>query len=206
MKADWEALAKVELAGQALAKDLHISPPCRLVFQVHEQNNWGPCPEGRFVLLPLVSYLPDMKLVEDLHQAIRTDALENPTRRQSPGQIQSVVINSRVLDSREIQHSPMLTEEVVCQKWKVTPDGLKKDTYLASKHKLPEDLSKMMGSKSWPTLSEDTISRSGAAWAWLKHYLGSDLKAIGVKLQAGVVVFVYFKEFLLLTTTDGNDN
>ena len=59
------------------------------------------CP-ATHLLNVLVHTLPDSKIVEDVHNKIRNDALLNKTRKQTNSTIQSVIENSNVFESRSI--------------------------------------------------------------------------------------------------------
>ena len=61
------------------------------------------CP-ATHLLSVLVQTLPDSKIVEDVHNKIRNDALLNKTRKQTYSTIQTVIENSKVFESRSIRH------------------------------------------------------------------------------------------------------
>ena len=56
------------------------------------------CP-ATHLLNVLVHTLPDSKIVEDVHNKIRNDALLNKTRKQTNSTIQSVIENSNILET-----------------------------------------------------------------------------------------------------------
>ena len=56
------------------------------------------CP-ATHLLSVLVQTLPDSKIVEDVHNKIRNDALLNKTRKQTYSTIQTVIENSKVFES-----------------------------------------------------------------------------------------------------------
>jgi hypothetical protein len=41
----------------------------------------------------------------------------------------------------------------------------------------------MLGKKSWRTISEEALSLSSSAWAWMREYISKDFKSKGIKLR-----------------------
>ena len=56
--------------------------------------------------------------------------------------------------------------------------------FRASLTKLPEEFSKILCKKTWPTVSEVALSKATGAWMWFQEYCGKGLAAQGVKIQA----------------------
>ena len=68
------------------------------------------CP-ATHLLNVLAQTLPDSKIVEDVQNKIRNDALLNKTRKQTNSTIQSVIENSNVFESRSIRHPARVKRE-----------------------------------------------------------------------------------------------
>ena len=49
--------------------------------------------------------------------------------------------------------------------------------------KLPKFFARMLAQKSWRTMSEESLSFSSAAWAWMREYVAKDFKSNGIKLK-----------------------
>ena len=158
--------------AQELAADMRLTfttlvRVCALTF---EQDKWSAeSRQGRFFLRQLLRSFADNKIVEDCHQSIRVDAKANANCRQRPSSIQSIVTNCQALEQRDIP-------DVFCQKWKNIPlDGSLKKMFLPRKHKMHKLFGKIMGVRSWPALSENSLARSAAAWCWARSYFGEGL-------------------------------
>ncbi len=93
----------------------------RLLYTCFEKAKWSAeCVDGQRLLRGLLVVFPDNKLVEDLHQTIRSHARANANMRMTRGRVQDLVTNSRVLETREIRHSSAVTEREFIAKFKRT--------------------------------------------------------------------------------------
>ena len=187
MIADRRALRLLEAspgqAPQELAADMRdsISKPLRLAFQLME---CGRKEESLSVLKSLLYRLPDTKVVEDVHQRLRTEAMANPNNRLLPRELQGLVQTSGQLEARQIPHPARLDKESFLERWKVTPNNFNFKVSLDSGVvKLPKYFSRMLGKKSWRTISEEALSLSSSARAWMREYISKDFKSKGIKLR-----------------------
>ena len=142
------------------------------------------CP-ATHLLNVLVHTLPDSKIVEDVHNKIRNDALLNKTRKQTNSTIQSVIENSNVFESRSIRH-PAKVKRAYFEKefWNVSRKR-QKLCFRGCRHQLPAMYTQIVGDKTWNTLSEETFERASAAWSWLTYYNDEGLANLQVPLRAG---------------------
>ena len=187
MLADWRALRLLKAspgqAPQELAADMRdsISKPLRLAFQLME---CGRTEESLSVLKSLLYRLPDTKVVEDVHQRLRVEAMANPNNRLLPRELQGLVQTSGQLEARQIPHPARLDKESFLQRWKVTPSDFNFKVSLDSGVvKLPKYFSKIIDKKTWRTMNEEALSFSSAAWAWIREYISKDFKGKGIKLR-----------------------
>jgi len=188
MLADWRALRLLEAspcqAPQELAAYMRdrcdsISKPLRLAFQLME---CGRLEESLSVLKNLLYRLPDTKVVEDVHQRLRAEAMANPNNRLLPRELQGLVQTSGQREARQIPHPARLDKESFLERWKVTPNNFKVSLD-SGVVKLPKYLSRMLGRKSWRTISEEALGLSSSAWAWVREYISKDFKSKGSKLR-----------------------
>ena len=145
---------------------------------------WPKRKESLSVLKSLLYRLPDTKVVEDVHQRLRTEAMANPNNRLLPRELQGLVQTSGQLEARQIPHPARLDKESFLERWKVTPNNFNFKVSLDSGVvKLPKYFSRMLGKKSWRTISEEALSLSSSAWAWMREYISKDFKSKGIKLR-----------------------
>lgn len=187
MLSDWKCLwgmeSSVNKDPQELAADLRdaISKPLRLAMQLQETNRPE---EARDILKTLLIRLPDSKLVEDLHQRLRTEAKANAQQSLRPRELQGLIQTSNALESRNILHPARLTRDAFMEQWKTTnADYNFKKSFDSGTVKLPEFFSRMLAPKKWRTLSEETLSVSSGAWAWVRQYVSKNLKEQGIVVK-----------------------
>lgn len=187
MLSDWKCLwgmeSSVNKDPQELAADLRdaISKPLRLAMQLQETNRPE---EARDILKALLIRLPDSKLVEDLHQRLRTEAKANAQQSLRPRELQGLIQTSNALESRNILHPARLTRDAFMEQWKTTnADYNFKKSFDSGTVKLPEFFSRMLAPKKWRTLSEETLSVSSGAWAWVRQYVSKNLKEQGIVVK-----------------------
>ena len=185
MLADWKALCLIEQAAgaQELAIDLQncVYSPMRLSFLLLETGERTASLE---ILRSMLQSFPDTKLVEDCHQKIRCDSLQNPNQRHSTAEIQHILVTSKVLEARNISHPASLTKRAFMSRFKTTKPPMKKQLkYHAANEKLPEFFGRIMAAKNWPTISAESLCRSSGAWLWGRQYLQKSLKDSGVVLK-----------------------
>ena len=111
LQSDWKDLMLLEQSTSPqcseLASDLGlaVSKPTRLIFQLFET---GMVTEGKQLLMTVLKRLPDTKVVEDIHQRLRTAANGNANARLGLREVQSLVESSGVFESRKICHPARL--------------------------------------------------------------------------------------------------
>ena len=183
---DWKLLCLVEQSpnAQEIADDLRatVSKPTRWMYQLFEQGHQR---EGVDLLRNLMTVMPDTKLIEDIHKEVRVAAKQNANQKQSRIEIQNCILHSGVFAQRGVPHTAELDKVSFVSRWKKTKTDLNwKQLFHASSEKMPAAFSKIMGPKTWPTLSEDVLARSSAAWVWLRYFVGQNLKAFRIALRA----------------------
>ncbi len=182
---DWKLLSLVEQSpvAQEIADDLRatVSRPTRWLYQLFEQGHQR---EGVELLRNLMSVMPDTKVIEDIHQRIRLASKQNANQKQTRIEIQNCILNSGVFAQRGVPHTAELDKASFMSRWKRTNANSNwRKVFDASAEKMPAHFSKIMGPKTWPTLSEDVLARSSAAWSWLRHFVGQNLKAFRISLN-----------------------
>ena len=111
MEADWKCLLQLEqsvanakMVRLDLLEDLKcvLTPVVRLIFAAYEESGFLPCPAGHRLLKGLLEVLPDSKIVEDCHGALRLHTKRQQNRRTTLTAMQDCLMTSGVLDSRGI--------------------------------------------------------------------------------------------------------
>ena len=176
MKQWWKNLIMLEQrvndvpAAKQLWNDLDFakSQPIRLLFAFFERDQWR-CQSraGRKLLSGLLNALPDNKIVEDAHGAIRRESLGNANSKLTSARIQDVVMRSGVFSSRGIPHPALVTANVFHSKFKLLRPKCIASSYKAATHKLPSSWTAMWGKRTWKPLTEEGNHTSQAAWIWL---------------------------------------
>ena len=159
------------LGARLLWEDLHVakSSPIRLLHMFYERDGWSPDSRaGTRYLRGLLYTLPDNKLVEDIHNAVRRDSRANPNPRQRIASVQDLLIHSGALETRDIRHPCALTREFFCARFRHLKRKYTRSVHYSWKHRMSARWSKILGTKTWLTLSEDASRRSAAAWHWLQ--------------------------------------
>ena len=193
MRQDWKRLLALEqsvVAGaQELAEFLRLClDPCsRIMVQAFETYSFQMA-EGPFVILrQLFGNMPDAKLVEDTHQRVRVSQKKQPNKSLTMGQIQQVVNDSNVWESRGVEVLGKVSKEFFCSKWRRTSDKFKTRRLCSPRgHKLAKHFSKIMSDKSgkdWLSLSETNLTKAIAGWHWLRIYTEKKLNRSGVLLK-----------------------
>lgn len=198
MKTAWTNLMKLEqrlhdlpAAGQ-LWEDLDFarSQPIRLMFCFFERDQWR-CSSvaGRKHLSGLLCVLPDNKIVEDVHGAIRKESKANVNSKLTSTRIQDVVMRSLVFESRKIRHPASLTKQVFCDKFKSIKYRRLAHLHMCAKHKMSAPWTTMWGNRTWKPLTEEGNHKSQAAWVWLHKCLsGAPGTNLGSALFSRLVV------------------
>ena len=192
MKADWLCLQGVECSGvpkaSVLAADLRLTfDPCMrytaLQFQSH---GWRVTyQEGRDLLQFLTATFPDSKIVEDCHQLLRTATGPKAHQKLAGTCVQQLLTNSDILECRGMPHPARLTRDKFLRYWHKAKDDFRPNPeFVAARHKLPKEMSKVLDLKTWDTISEQHLVNSAAAWSFLRYYSENHLSTQNVKLKA----------------------
>lgn len=190
LKSDFRYLSELEVSkapmAASLAEDLRSSfdSPCRLVCLQFES---GLVNLARENLESLIFNLPDAKIVEDIHQKIRTNQHKHSNDAMTPGKIQMLCNTSGVLESRGIKHVGKLTKDQFVSQWPRTSGDFKaKDLTSPRSHKLPKSMGRILAKvRTWPALTENQLAASFSGWHWLRTYREYKLHLQGVKLKVG---------------------
>ena len=129
--------------------------------------------------------LPDSKFVEGTHQTLRLSARANVNRRLSFRNNQTTVSEIEVSGKRGFPpyRCKVGTETRVKEFYEKSRSTQSRHMYETFRHRLKAAWGCMMlPRKTRPTLSEDTMQRVTAAWAWL-HAL-FDMRGRGLSLVA----------------------
>lgn len=181
---DWRLLCLAEQseAAQDLSHDLRstVSAPMRLIFQIFES---GKIRDGEQFLGALIAGVPDTKIIEDIHGRVKLEAQGNANRKQSPAQVQSIINASNSFEARGIPHPCRLDKSTFVRKFSRTKSTTALHSFQARREKLPKFYSKLMGEKTWQSLSEESLAKSASAWEWLRFFSENNLKQQQVKLD-----------------------
>ena len=159
-----------------LRKDLIFldAPVVRLVYEFYARDNYSPTSDaGGHFLQGYARTLPDNKSVEDVHQPLRLDSRANSNRKMAHNHIQDVVVHSDVLEKRGVPHRTRVTKSVFCRNFKRITSKKMHRRHRSSRHQLPKHWSKVMvpsHRKDWASITEESLERASAGWAWLLHY------------------------------------
>ena len=193
MRSDWKFLLALEMSNAPFASDLAsdlricFGAPERLLAQCYESVSWRALasPRGIELLVQLLGGFADSKLIEDIHQRLRNATGSKANDRLHGSALQTVVQHSGCLEAREIPHPCAISKDVFVSSWSDTkPDFRARRDFNAGAHRLPAEYSKILTPKTWPTISEQTLTQSSAGWMWLRHYLTSKLSDHGFRVQA----------------------
>ena len=115
----------------------------------------------------LLEVLPDNKIIEEVHHGLKQDAKKTQKAQRKTARQQVVAVSTPVLSSRDIPHSAAVTKEWWIQHFKSTQSTGCKRKHYSMKHKMSKMWTKVMGPKTWPTVSETVSQKGVAAWQWL---------------------------------------
>ena len=116
----------------------------------------------------LLEVLPDNKIVEEVHHGLKQDAKKTHKSQRRTGRQQAVAVSTPVLSTRDIPHSARVTKDWWIQHFSSTKATGCRSKHYSVKHKMPKMWTKVMGPKTWPTVSEIVSHNGVAAWQWLQ--------------------------------------
>lgn len=191
---EWGHLLRLEqmaaAGGEAkqLRGDIHWadSQAIRLLYCFFERDRWAVgsvC--GQKWLRGLLMRLPDNKIVEDIHAAIRNASRSNPNRKLTVLNMQELIAHSKVLESRDVRHSTAVcrdTFKAQLGSTRVRRLGWRSN---ASSHKMPASWSALMGRRTWASPTPEAAHRATAAWQWLHTYLSRPAAADPLPISHG---------------------
>ena len=191
LRSDFKLLLRLESSavpgGPSLAADLRLTHDLCVRFTafIFQASGWqADNPTGLSFLRVLLSNFADSKIVEDSHQHLR-DATGSKANKQLKGStVQQVLMDSNVLEERNIAHPAKTTKQKFLSLWhRIKPAFKASEEFVAARHKLDKSWSKVIGPKTWSTVSEVALVTSAAGWAYLRHYASENIAGGGVKLQ-----------------------
>ena len=116
----------------------------------------------------MLEVLPDNKVVEEVHHGPKQDAKKTQTSQRCTSRQQAVAISTPVLSTRHIPHSACVTKDWWVHHFSSTRDTGRRSNLCSVNHKMPKVWTKVMGPKTWPTVSETVSQKGVAAWQWLQ--------------------------------------
>ena len=132
----------------------------RLLFAFYARDRWDPNSiAGQMQLKGLLMKLADNKAVEDLHKALREKGAANRNRRLTSGMIQDILVHSRVLENRDIDHPNMVSEDYFKAHFLRTKMSPLVWRHKSAKHLMPAKVDQIL---LWPTRKSSARSSSGA--------------------------------------------
>jgi len=150
-----------------------IDTPVRMMYTLFESDCFHPSPHrrdcGSKVLRGLLDTLPDNKIVEDIHNALRRDSRANANMVQRTAHVQQIICQSGVLESRQVDHPSRVCKEMFVQHFRATSGRACGQRHRGWKHQLPKAWTKIMGRRTWKAISEETLKTAMAAWEWLQN-------------------------------------
>jgi len=159
-----EAKRLVVEGARLLWDDLLISrnSSIRILHMLYERCDFDSenCPSGRRLLMGFLQSFPDNKVVEDIHNDLRRNARSHPNPMLRLAHMQDLVTNSAVLAQRKISHPAALKRDTWIAMYKSTKARYRIKEHYGWKHKLGRNWARILGPKSWPTVSEETGRRT----------------------------------------------
>ena len=170
MRRHWQRLLKLEQRrltygpAKQLWNDISVArnSAIRAMYCLFERDQFRPnSTDGCHLLRGLLEVLPDNKIVEDSHNVIRADSTRCKSDKRNVTRIQDV-------NFRRVPHLARVTRDDFVRNFKAARPVDSKSRYHSSRHRLPAVQAHVMGKKTWPTVSEQWLRRSAAAWQWLQ--------------------------------------
>ena len=150
-----------------------LDTPVRMMFLFFERDRFRPSPGrtdcGSKLLRGMLDTLPDNKIVEDMHNALRRDSRANSNTVLSTEHVQQIITNSHALELRDIAHPSSVPKEVFVQRFRSTSGRACGRKHRGVKHQLPKNWTRIMGQRTWSAISEETLKTAMAAWEWLQN-------------------------------------
>ena len=160
-----------------LAKELWLdlrgvveSMPIRVILAQYERDNFSEdCVAGSKLLRGTLQTTPTNKATEELHHYLRMNVRGNANLKQTVVRKQVCVLSSGVLEAHQYSHKCRVDKAYFTRHWANKKTlRRKRGNHCAWRHKLPAEMSKIMGAKTWSTTSEAADRRLAAAWQCLQ--------------------------------------
>ena len=113
-------------------------------------------------------------MVEDLHLEPKLDSKSKSNRKSRAARIQDKVNFCGALSSRGVQDPARVDRDSFVAEYKYASKNYLGARHNASKHLLSKSWSKILGKKTWETVSEETLRRNSAAFRWLQKLANAD--------------------------------
>ena len=135
-----------------------------------EASDWISSDATALSMAAVVKTLPDNKIVEDVHQAVRLEATPMPIREVENWCHPAMCHELSHLQQPQFVYPAKLSKEVFSKNWgkKVSSPSFKK-SFHAKYHRAPEIFGNIFKKKTW-TLFEEQYGKSHAAWQWVCHF------------------------------------
>ena len=184
----------------------HIHPfqqmPVRLMYAFFQRDKYSPrSVAGRKLLKGQLSLIADNKSVEDLNKVLREDSNSNVNRMMTNVHMQDKIMSSGVIEGRDVQHGPKVGKAQYIRNFRSTAGRSSSKKHYAHKHRMTRCWGEILKTKHWPTLAEETIRRSAAAFAWLRKWCSS-LRQLS--LEAALCSRLVGVGIIIRSTADGN--
>ena len=150
-----------------------LDTPVRMMYLFFERDRFRPSPGrtdcGCRLLRGMLDTLPDNKIVEDMHNALRRDSRANANTVLSTEHVQQIITQSRALELRDIAHPCSVPKEVFVRRFRSTSGQACGRKHRGWKHQLPKNWTRILGRRTWTAISEETLKTAMAAWEWLQN-------------------------------------
>jgi hypothetical protein len=155
----------------------------------------------------LLDVLPDNKIVEDIHNAIRRDANKGASKMRCTTRVQDVATATGVLEERHVAHTARVTKEHFVRHFKTARASGGCKRHYPARHTLPMRLAGIMGRKVWHTVAESWSRKGIAAWEWLQNGHANPCPNAGPgarTLDSALFSRLVASEMVLLNLQSGN--
>ena len=197
LKRDFRCLVALETAEhvphrQSLVQDLLITidSPTRLLAQGFESANWQLNEPAVELFSSMLRTVAGSKLIEDVHGRVRMAQKGQSHERLTASNVQSIVNSSGILEGRSLPHPAAIARDAFLEAWHTTRETFKaKQRCNPRAHRLPKRSCQTLkrGNRSWAAITEPSLVRPAAGWAWLRLYNPHRLSQQQVQIQATVL-------------------
>lgn len=150
---------------KVLLADVGFTAPVIVMHLLFEKDRFQESSTiGKKFLKGCLSGLAHNKPVEDLHCHIKHDAKSTSNKKQSAARIQLKVVQSGGLEGSEIPHYAQLTKDAFVGGFSDADANYDTNKHMADLHEISEDWGDIMGTKKWPSSTEEKLRLKAAAW------------------------------------------